>query len=66
MKAFTPQQELIIINDMILDFQRKKIRATNSEDKQQYTEILKHIYDMKEIRRTQIEILEAFDKQKVA
>lgn len=24
MKAFTPQQELLIIKDMILDFQRKK------------------------------------------
>ena len=64
MKTLTPKQELIIINYMILEYQRKKIRATNSEDKQQYADILKGIYDMKEIRRTQIEILEAYDKTK--
>ena len=66
MKTLSPKEELIIIDDMILDFQRKKFRATNPEDKQQYTDILKGMYDMKEIRRTQVDILEAYDKIKAA
>jgi hypothetical protein len=66
MKDLTPQEELIIIDDMILDFQRKKFRAKTEEDKQQYTDILKGIYDMKEVRKRQVEVLEAYDKIKVA
>lgn len=66
MKTLTPQEELIIIDDMILDFQRKKYKAKTSEDKVQYTEILKHIYDMRTKRTNAIDILEQYAKIKVA
>lgn len=66
MKTLSPKEELTIIDDMILDFQRKKYKAKTAEDKQQYTDILKGIYQMRTVRVNQIDILEQFEKQKVA
>jgi hypothetical protein len=66
MKTFTPYEELEIINEMILDYQRKKFKAKTPEDKQDFIDMLKVAYDMKEVRRKQIEILEAYNKLQTA
>lgn len=66
MKTLTPQEELIIIDDMILDFQRKKFKAKTLDEKNEFAYILKGIYDMRTKRKNQIDILEQYAKIKVA
>lgn len=66
MKTLTPKEELIIIDDMILDFQRKKFKAKTAEEKEEFRYILKGIYAMRTKRVNDIDILEQFEKQKVA